>query len=178
MSAPVKLVVGLGNPGERYAGTRHNIGRMVVGRCVEERGAELLQEPTDRMPSRLHRAGTVLFAEPAIYMNQSGTEVHRLMRYYKLEPAGLLIVSDDLDLPFGTLRLRDSGGSGGHKGLAHIAEQLGTGEFSRLRVGIGRPPDGMDSSGYVLQRFSEAEAERLPDVVLDGARQVTEWLDV
>ncbi|MDP9212055.1 MAG: aminoacyl-tRNA hydrolase [bacterium] len=178
MSAPEKLVVGLGNPGERYAGTRHNVGWMIVGTYAEEHGADLIQEPTDRKPSRLRRSGTTLFAEPTTYMNRSGTEVGRLMGYYKLEPADLLVVSDDLDLPFGELRLRDTGGSGGHKGLEDIAEQLGTGDFSRLRVGIGRPQNGMDASDFVLQRFSKAEAERLPEIGKAAAQRITEWLDV
>ncbi len=177
MNAPGRLVVGLGNPGERYADTRHNLGWMVVDACVRQRSAELLRSEDDRHPSRLYRSGGALFAQPTASMNRSGAETRRILRYYRLRAEDMLVVSDDLDLPFGELRFRDSGGAGGHKGLGDIVGHVGTETFARLRIGIGRPPAGTDPADFVLQRFTKEEAVRLPAVIKAAAERIGEWLD-
>jgi PTH1 family peptidyl-tRNA hydrolase len=164
----VKLVVGLGNPGPRYAGTRHNVGFRVVERFAADRRIPLDER---RFGGRFGRGSVALPAgerldvgvlEPESFMNRSGQVVREALR---LLPVGeiasdLLVVSDDVDLPFGRLRLRPGGGAGGHRGLADLIACLGRDDFPRLRFGVGRPSVPMDTSDWVLQRFSaEEEAE-------------------
>lgn len=166
------LVVGLGNPGRKYARTRHNVGFMVVEALAERH--------TMKFGSSKHRAdvarGTiegipVLLAEPLTYMNESGNAVSRLVQYYKLPLDHLLVVCDDLDLPFGTLRLRPNGSSGGQRGLQSIIQALGTDEFARLRIGVGRPRDS--AVGHVLSPFSPEEERFLPSLIDTAADAVT-----
>lgn len=174
MQLPTYLLVGLGNPGREYRDHRHNIGFMVVDRLSIRWGISLA-----RLQSRA-LIGTgmmgdkrVILAKPQTYMNLSGPAVAGLVRFYKILPDHLLVIHDDLDLPFGTLRLRPSGGSGGQKGLASIIEHLGTEAFSRMRLGIGRPLSGMNPADYVLEPFSVEEQKILP-VVLDTAVEAVE----
>jgi len=163
------LIVGLGNPGREYRETRHNAGFMVVDRLCSDSGIRL-----SRLQSRaLVGTGTwdgrkVVLAKPQTYMNLSGQCVTSLLRFYKTPLEQLLVIHDDLDLPVGTLRMRPGGGSAGQRGLASIIQQLGTPDFPRLRVGIGRPPGQMDPADYVLERFVAAERE-LITMVLDRA---------
>ena len=150
------LIVGLGNPGKEYAGSRHNLGFQVVealsrrlntGRPVmKHRSLQVLAS---------HGDNDVVLAQPLTYMNRSGLAVRELLGNYHLSPAELLAVYDDLDLPPGTIRLRKNGGSAGHRGIQSIIDFLGTDEFSRLRIGIGRPPEGMDTPDFVLMRIEE-----------------------
>ncbi|MCX7886648.1 MAG: aminoacyl-tRNA hydrolase [Verrucomicrobiae bacterium] len=161
MPGRTKLVVGLGNPGREYAGTRHNIGFAVVERFVQQHGgvfrrrlrlaAEVAELPVGD--------GFVLVAKPLTYMNRSGASVAALLGWGKIEPPEMLVVVDDADLPLGRLRLRPSGGSGGHNGLRSVIESLGGCEdFPRLRVGIGRSkPLGEDITEHVLGQFGPAE---------------------
>ncbi len=166
---PIRLVVGLGNPGERYRRTRHNAGFLVLERLQGSRrvrwrpgcGGHWAEILLDRCP-------LVLF-KPASYMNLSGGPVAR-MADRGFSPGEILVVCDDLDLPLGRVRIRPGGGSGGHRGLASIASSLGTRAFPRLRVGIGRPADGEVSSEYVLRPFAPEERE-LVDRSLDLAAQ-------
>ncbi len=164
MSARPKLVVGLGNPGKEYEGTRHNIGFVALDRLAEKLDCSF------RSKSRFSalvaeavagEAGKVVLAKPQTFMNRSGTAVNALLTWLKIEPAQLLVVVDDADLPLGQIRLRLAGGSGGHNGLRSIIETLGGNEeFARLRVGIGRSaPLGADISGHVLGRFATVERE-------------------
>jgi len=164
----VKLVVGLGNPGPRYAGTRHNVGFRVIERFASERRIPLDEQ---RFGGRFGRGQATLGAvrldvgvlEPETFMNRSGEVVREALRLLPVEEVSrdLLVVLDDVDLPFGRLRLRPAGGAGGHLGLADVIACLGRDDFARLRFGVGRPPVPMETSSFVLQRFSPEEEERL-----------------
>lgn len=167
----VFLLVGLGNLGRQYASTRHNIGFMVIDRL-----AARLETLFSRVQLRSlvtdarYQGRRVLLAKPQTYMNESGISVGSLVKFYKIPLTNLLVAHDDVDLPFGTLRLRPGGGSAGQKGVASIQERLGTQDFPRLRVGVGRPPGSKLAAAYVLQNFSRDEAEFLPSV-LDRAAE-------
>ncbi|MCS6826380.1 MAG: aminoacyl-tRNA hydrolase [Caldilinea sp.] len=160
--AELKMIVGLGNPGPQYRRNRHNIGFQCVELCAQRWGLAL-----DRVQMRaqtgsgfVKRNGVgqkVLLVKPLTFMNASGEAVAALARFYRIEPSSILVIHDDLDLPAGKLRLRPGGSSGGQKGVQSIIEHMGTQEFPRIRVGIGRPPNGMDPAAYVLQDFSEEE---------------------
>ncbi|HBX23938.1 MAG TPA: aminoacyl-tRNA hydrolase [Desulfotomaculum sp.] len=159
----MKLVVGLGNPGQQYAATRHNVGFRAVDLVAEQ-----LQMRVDRSFQRAlvgqgnHRGRKLLLAKPQTYMNLSGEAVSRLLRWYKLAPADLTVIYDDLDLEPGRLRIRARGGTGGHRGLSSIIGILGTGDFARIRLGIGRPPSiGPDVSDWVLSRPAPGEEEAI-----------------
>lgn len=159
----MKLVVGLGNPGLQYAVTRHNAGFMAVDLV-----AEYLKTRVDRSFQRalvgqgIYRGQKVILAKPQTYMNLSGEAVSRLLRWYKLEPSDLTVIYDDLDLEPGRLRIRARGGTGGHRGLTSIIGILGTGDFVRVRVGIGRPPvNGPEVPDWVLSRPAPGEEEAI-----------------
>jgi PTH1 family peptidyl-tRNA hydrolase len=160
------LIVGLGNPGPRYHHNRHNVGFMVVDAL-----ADAAKIPIRRVEFRaLVGKGEfsderLILAKPQTFMNNSGQAVGALVRFYKIPVDHLLVVHDDLDLPFGTLRLRPRGGAGGQRGMASIMATLNTQDFARLRVGIGRPPGRMDPSDYVLHDFDPPEEEILPEVL-------------
>ncbi|MDI6770549.1 MAG: aminoacyl-tRNA hydrolase [Anaerolineales bacterium] len=152
------LIVGLGNPGREYRENRHNIGFMLVDQLalkLETRFTRL--QSKSLVSSAIYRGNKIILAKPQTYMNLSGQSVQGLLRFYKLPLTNLLIAHDDLDLPPGTIRIRPDGGSAGQKGMASILERLGTDEFPRLRLGIGRPPGQMQAPDYVLQDFSAAE---------------------
>lgn len=172
MSAKPKLVVGLGNPGKDYAGTRHNIGFAVLDRLAGKLDCSFRKKwrfSAEIAAAAAGDAGKVVLAKPQTYMNRSGSAVNALLKWSKIEPPQLLVVVDDADLPLGQIRLRASGGSGGHNGLRSIIEALGGNEeFARLRVGIGRPatelgagtaPVGADITGHVLGKFAAQERE-------------------
>lgn len=170
MSARPKLVVGLGNPGREYDGTRHNIGFAALDRLAEKLGCSFrrkLRFAAEVAEAGAGDAGKVTLAKPRTYMNRSGSAVQALLAWLKIEPAQLLVVVDDADLPLGQIRLRPSGGSGGHNGLRSIIETLGGNEeFARLRIGIGRAaPLGTDITGHVLGRFAPAEREVAKEAV-------------
>jgi peptidyl-tRNA hydrolase, PTH1 family len=160
------LIVGLGNPGRGYRETRHNIGFMVLDRLAVKLNARF-----SRLQSRALVASTtyegrrLILAKPQTFMNLSGQSVQGLVRFYKLPLTDLLIAHDDLDLPPGTLRIRPDGGSSGQKGMSSIIERLGTDEFPRLRLGIGRPPGQMPAPDYVLQDFSTGEMEIISETL-------------
>jgi PTH1 family peptidyl-tRNA hydrolase len=172
------LIAGLGNPGREYAGNRHNVGF----RCIERFAAVHGLSFSKRQKKARVALGTVddhplVLARPRTFMNKSGQAVAPLVRFYKIPLERVLLIYDDLDLPLGTTRLRPSGGSGGHRGVRSVIQQLGSQAFARLRIGIGRPPGRMDPADYVLQDFS-AEEEVLLDEVLEHAVDAIEaWLD-
>lgn len=176
----MRLVVGLRNPGADYEGTRHNVGAEVVERVVEDLG-----ESPGRAPSRVSAAvaqtgigdDRTIFVLPYVYMNESGRVVRSALDYYKIDSDDLLVVHDDIDLPFGRLRLQVAGGSGGHNGIRSVEAALGTKEFSRLKVGVGRPSGSQDPADYVLRRFSKTERPEMDVVVGDAADVVIRWLD-
>lgn len=170
----MKLVIGLGNPGRRYRGTRHNVGAEVVSRLAERVDVDIDEE--DGFSTVGHGAidGTrVLLAIPQTYVNVSGAAVRDLRRRHRVASKDTFVVVDDLDLPVGRIRLRAKGSAGGHNGLKSIIEALGTTEFPRLRVGVGRPPEGVDPADFVLTRYQPAERNEL-DAVLNRAAEALE----
>jgi PTH1 family peptidyl-tRNA hydrolase len=170
----MKVVVGLGNPGREYARTRHNIGFMTLDRL-----RQALTNPTERnrFKSQIvegsYGGEKVVLVAPQTYMNLSGHAVREVRSWYHLPIEDLIVVYDDMDLPFGTLRMRESGSAGGHNGMQSIIEQLGTNEVTRLRVGIGRSRSGAVS--HVLSRFSPEEEAALPDLIQRAADAVVSW---
>lgn len=155
----IKLVVGLGNPGERYERTRHNVGF----RIVELLAAGEPWKDFKQGPGRFARRGPLLLAEPLTYMNDSGLFLQPFAAFYKVAPSELLVCYDEIALPFGQLRLRPSGSAGGHNGMKSIIQSLGSDAFPRLRFGVGPQPPGVDSAQWVLQRFAGGEEKALPE---------------
>jgi len=163
------LLVGLGNPGREYRNNRHNIGFMLMNRLAERLGETFTRVEMKALALKTrYQNQRLILAKPQTYMNLSGQSVGSLMRYYKITPSNLLVAYDDVDLPLGVIRLRPSGGSAGQKGMQSIIERLGSQQFPRLRLGIGRPPGQLQAADYVLQDFSTAEIELLP-AILDRA---------
>lgn len=169
------LVVGLGNPGAQYAGNRHNVGQMVADELASRLGAAFKSHKT---PSRVAEGflgpgrPKLVLAKPNSYMNTSGGPVSALLKYYSLGVDRLIVVHDELDIPFDTVRLKRGGGHGGHNGLRDIQKAAGSPEFTRVRVGIGRPPGRMEAADYVLRDFAGAEREALPNLLSDAADAV------
>lgn len=172
-----RLVVGLGNPGSEYAGTRHNAGFWVVDRLAADLGVSVRRKSFSALlGDGAHGGQKVYLLKPQTYMNRSGESVAAAARYFGLEPGEVLVVCDDLDLPLGRLRIRPKGGAGGHRGLTSIIQQLGTSDFPRLRIGIGRPDDKSEVVDYVLGGLSAAEQETLSEAVERAAAAVNLWL--
>jgi len=149
------LLIGLGNPGREYRDNRHNIGFMLIDRLavrLNARGMKLQSKAI--VIGALYEERKLILAKPQTYMNLSGGAVQGLLHFYKIPPESLIVAHDDLDLPLGTIRIRPGGGAGGQRGMASTIERLGTQDFPRLRLGIGRPPGRMDAAAYVLQNFS------------------------
>lgn len=162
----MKLVVGLGNPGIKYKNTRHNAGFMILGRFSELHGISINQVLFNSGIGKGRLEGQILLlAEPRTFMNLSGTSVRRLADYFRIETKDILVLHDDLDLPFQTIRLKAGGGHGGHKGLLSIMETMGNSDFGRIRFGIGKPARKSMVEGYVLERFSDEEAGLLPELL-------------
>jgi peptidyl-tRNA hydrolase, PTH1 family len=159
----VWLIVGLGNPGPEYSMNRHNIGRMVVDLLTERLGLRFKAHKAraDVAEGRLGSTRVVL-ARLRSYMNDSGSAVAGLSDYYKVPPERIVAIHDELDLPYGDLRLKLGGGDNGHNGLKSLRRSLGTGDFHRVRLGIGRPPGRMDPAAFVLKDFGTAERKELP----------------
>ncbi len=163
------LIAGLGNPGREYRESRHNFGFMVVDRLAERLGVHFEKEQQKALVVTAPWEGRkLLLAKPITYMNESGRAVVPLMRYYKIPQERLFVIHDDMDLPFGTLRVRPNGSNGGQKGMGSIITQLGSQAFCRLRCGIGHPPGQMEVVDFVLNKFSKEDSELLP-LVLDKA---------
>lgn len=175
MTDNILVVVGLGNPGPDYAGNRHNVGQMVLDELASRMGATFKKHKTPNQVAegRLVPGGTrLVLAKPGSFMNTSGGPVSSVLGFYSATPADLVVVHDELDLPFDTVRLKGSGGHGGHNGLRDIIKATGTIEFMRVRVGIGRPPGRQDPADYVLRDFSAAEKKTLPILLADAADAV------
>src|SRR5512138_697399 len=166
MTAETFLLIGLGNPGRDYRDNRHNFGFMVIDRlCIRLNAHGMRVQSKAIVVSAQYEGRKLLLAKPQTYMNLSGQSIQGLAHFYKLPLEQLLVAHDDLDLPFGTMRIRPGGGPGGQKGVASAIERLGTQDFARLRLGIGRPPGRMDPSDYVLQNFSRDEMKTLSEIV-------------
>ena len=173
----MRLVVGLGNPGARYEKTRHNVGFMVVRELADQEGVILKEEGKFLgWTGKGQGADRARLLLPTTFMNESGLAVRKISDYYQIAPEEVLVVVDDVELPFGTLRLRTQGSSGGHNGLKSIERSLGTANYPRLRVGIGR--DGSKGLiGHVLGQFTEEESEQLHEVVTRAAKVVHRTLN-
>ena len=173
------FVVGLGNPGRRYAGTRHNVGFRVVEALVERWSLGSGRNRFDGLfwDGRAPEAGrSVGLLAPMTYMNDSGRSLSAMLGFYRADPCDCLVVLDDLALPTGRLRLRPGGSAGGHNGLDDILKACGTTDVPRLRIGIGQPPGSMDARDYVLTEFGKAERETIDLACRDAADAVADWL--
>jgi PTH1 family peptidyl-tRNA hydrolase len=169
----LRIIVGLGNPGARYAATRHNIGWVVVDAVALKCRAKVTKSACRALIGFGRAAGReVLLAKPQTFMNLSGESVAGLLKYTGADHSGLIVVHDDLDLPLGGIRIRKSGGDGGHNGVSSLITELGTGAFVRVRIGIGRPPLGVDPAEYVLTPFGQEELEVVEEAVGRAAEAV------
>ncbi|HEV7211882.1 MAG TPA: aminoacyl-tRNA hydrolase [Blastococcus sp.] len=179
MSEGPFLVVGLGNPGPGYAGNRHNVGAMVLDELAARAGVKLSPGKGSRsraLSGEGRLAGRrVVLARPLTYMNESGGPVRGLLDYHHLPATDLVVIHDELDIPFASVRLKRGGGEGGHNGLRSITRSTGTKDYLRVRVGIGRPPGRQDPADFVLKDFSSTERKEL-DLLLVEAADATELL--
>jgi PTH1 family peptidyl-tRNA hydrolase len=177
----VKLVAGLGNPGGKYVGTRHNVGLAVLDTLAVRvaPGQPFMSSPADALELRWRRAGEedVLFVKPLTFMNVSGQAIGELVRYYRIPADGLLVICDDVNLPLGRLRTRASGSEGGHNGLRSVAQHLGSIDYARLRVGVGRGDDRRDLADHVLARFDPEERPGIEAAIARAADAVLTWID-
>ncbi len=171
------LLIGLGNPGREYRDSRHNVGFMLIDRIavrLDARGMKVQSKAI--VTTAMYEDRKLILAKPQTYMNLSGQSVQGLIHFYKLPLTNVLIAHDDLDIPFGAIRIRPGGGPGGQRGMASTIEQLGTKDFPRLRIGIGRPPGRMDPSAYVLQDFTRDELKILSEILDRAADAALEFV--
>lgn len=155
----MRLIVGLGNPGKKYQNTRHNLGFGVIDKLKQK--------------AVVSRQKAILF-KPQKFMNLSGQEVLKKINFYRLGPEDLIVIYDDIDLPLGTIRIRQKGRSGGHKGLQSIIDALNSQNFTRIKIGIGRPPVGIEAEEYVLEEFDSAEEKTIQKAIDEAAEKVVE----
>ncbi|MHC5797345.1 aminoacyl-tRNA hydrolase [Lacisediminihabitans sp. FW035] len=169
------LVVGLGNPGPDYASNRHNVGQMVLADLADRASASFRSHKTNSTVAE-GRTGLegprLVLAKPNSFMNLSGGPVAALLNFYKIEPAQLIVVHDELDIPFDKIKIKFGGGHGGHNGIRDIISAIGTGDFTRVRVGIGRPPGRQSAADFVLRDFGSTERSVLPNLLTDAADAV------
>jgi PTH1 family peptidyl-tRNA hydrolase len=171
------LIVGLGNPGREYKDNRHNVGFMLIDRLSVRLNARMSRVQAKALVGSVNYEGDkLILAKPQTYMNLSGQSIQGLARFYKLPLENMLVAHDDLDLPFGTIRVRPGGGPGGQKGVASAIERLGTKDFRRLRIGIGRPPGRMDPAAYVLQDFAQGDLSLLSEILDHSADAVLTFI--
>ncbi|MCW2553120.1 MAG: Peptidyl-tRNA hydrolase [Mycobacterium sp.] len=176
MAEPL-LVVGLGNPGPRYETTRHNLGFLVADILADRIGSGFKVHKRSGAEVATGRLGgrSIVLAKPRVYMNESGRQVGPLANFYSVDPADVIAIHDELDIDFGRIRLKLGGGEGGHNGLRSVASALGTKDFQRVRIGIGRPPGRKDPATYVLENFSAAERQEV-GTICEQAADATELL--
>ena len=171
------LIAGLGNPGQQYKASRHNIGFMLVDRLAAKLDISFSRvESRSLVCKTKYEDRSIILAKPQTFMNLSGQAVGALIKFYKIPLENLMIAYDDVDLPFGTLRIRPSGGSAGQKGVISIIDRLGTKDFPRLRLGLGRPPGRMQAASYVLRDFSQEEMDFLPGILDRGVNAVLTFI--
>lgn len=164
------LIVGLGNPGEEYVGTRHNVGFEVLDEVGRKLGVTFRITRSRALIAEHYGDETrIILAKPQTFVNQSGESIKIIRDWFELSPSNVLVVHDDLDIPFGEIRVKEGGSSGGHKGLDSIVEHLGSEDFKRLRIGVGRPPGKKDPAEYVLEPFPAEERKELDVVVTEAA---------
>ena len=166
VSGEMFLIAGLGNPGREYRESRHNFGFLVIDRLAERLNVQFTKEQQKALiATAAYEGRKLILVKPQTYMNESGKAVVPLLHYYKIPQDHLFVIHDDMDLPFGTLRIRPNGSNGGQKGMGSIISQLGSQEFCRLRCGIGHPPGQMEVVDFVLNKFGKEEEELLPSVL-------------
>lgn len=171
------LLIGLGNPGREYRDTRHNVGFMLIDRLAVRLNARGIKVQSKAIvTTAVYESRKLILAKPQTYMNLSGQSAQGLLNFYKLPMENMLVAHDDLDIPFGTIRIRPKGGPGGQGGMASTIEQLGTKDFPRLRIGIGRPPGRMDPAAYVLQDFKREEMKVLSEIIDRAADAALEFV--
>jgi PTH1 family peptidyl-tRNA hydrolase len=169
----LKLICGLGNPGSRYQGTRHNVGFDVIDEVARRRGLTFESSPVEAVVARTRGPGAaVMLVKPLTFMNLSGQAVRGLTSYFRIGVGDILVVTDDVNLPVGRLRGRVRGSEGGHNGLRSVIDELGTNEFARLRIGVGRGDDRWDLADHVLARFEDDERELIATAVSRAADAV------
>jgi len=168
----VKLIAGLGNPGDKYSNTRHNIGFMVTSALAKKNSVKSSFKFDGLYGDYFLGGEKVIIFQPMKYMNRSGQPILKVMNYYDIEKEDILVIHDDLDLDLGKIRFRKKGSSGGHNGIKSIINRLGSQEFKRLKVGIGRPPENIPVTDYVLTKFSKDEKEILHNVIDDSVSAV------
>jgi PTH1 family peptidyl-tRNA hydrolase len=171
----LRIVVGLRNPGSEYEGTRHNLGYEALTALAKRREAKLKRGPL-RVRADVAKSGDLILASPLTFMNDSGRAVRALLSYFKAAPTELLVLHDDIDLAFGRLRLQVGGSSGGHNGIKSLEQHLATKDFSRLKIGVGRPPGSREAADHVLARLSKAERQEADLLVEDAADVAELWL--
>ena len=174
------LIVGLGNPGPRYELTRHNVGQLVLDELAARRGETFRAHKANaRVVETWLRPGgaKLILAKPNTFMNVSGGPVAGLAKFYGVEPANVIVVHDELDIPFDTIKLKTGGGHGGHNGVRDVAKALDSADFPRVRVGIGRPPGRQDAADWVLDPFGATERKNLPILLGDAADAVEQLVD-
>ena len=175
MTSNTWLVAGLGNPGPGYSRNRHNVGQMVLDELASRMGGSFKSHKSRAqvLEGRIGIGGPrVILAKPLTYMNLSGGPVSALARFYGIDPENIVAVHDEIDIPFNSVKLKLGGGEGGHNGLRDISKALGTKDYLRVRVGVGRPPGRMDTADWVLKDFGTTESKDLPFLVSDGADAV------
>jgi peptidyl-tRNA hydrolase, PTH1 family len=180
------LVVGLGNPGPSYAKNRHNVGAMVLAELAARTGSTLKRHKSRALvaQARLNAGGAgassipLVLAQPQTFMNESGGPVSGLLGFFGLGPDRLVVLHDEIDIPFGEVRLKLGGGEGGHNGLRSISTSLKSKDYNRVRIGVGRPPGRMDAADFVLRDFSPSERRDLEILIADGADAVEELLQM
>jgi PTH1 family peptidyl-tRNA hydrolase len=172
------MIVGLGNPGKDYQKNRHNVGFMAIDKIAQEFGIENKKVKSKAIIMEGKKDNKkIILVKPQTFMNLSGSAVASLVKFFKINPENLIVIHDDLDLPSLSIRLRPGGGAGGQKGVASIIQNLGTQQFNRVRIGIGRPPGRMDAADYVLQNFPKQEEKELPflfDTVTKAVESILE----
>src|SRR5690625_4504218 len=174
----MKCIIGLGNPGKKYAQTRHNIGFIVVDELIKKNQEQLTKNKfkCNYELSRLH-GEKVLYVQPQTFMNLSGEGIRPLLDFYKISVEDIMVIYDDLDLPVGKIRLRTKGGHGGHNGIRSLIDHLGTKEFKRIRIGIGRPIDRTPIVNYVLQPFAKVEQEAVNEAIQLASDACEQWME-
>ncbi len=170
----MKLIVGLGNPGKEYALTRHNVGFMVVNALINDLGLKVQAKFKGEIAQCNIKGETVILLKPHTYMNASGESVRLVMDFYKIQASDVLVIYDDLDLPIGKIRLRESGSAGGHNGMKSLIQHMGTQSFPRLRIGIDKNPL-IEAKDYVLGRFSKQEEESVIQCILKSKKAAQDF---
>lgn len=171
----MRLIAGLGNPGGQYAENRHNVGFLLLDSLAEDLKLNFRPKFQGLVAETQISGEKVYLLKPQTFMNLSGRSIRELVQFYKLRPEDILVVYDDMDLPLGRLRLRTSGSAGGHNGIKSMLAELGTEDFWRLKIGIGRPPAGWDSARYVLSAFAKEELPTLDGVLERGIQAASLW---